>query len=70
MKPGDKAKAYYRRALARLQLKDEDKAEEDLQAAAKLAPDDQAIAAELAKIKEAQRVQKEKQKKAFKKMFS
>ncbi|KAJ3527412.1 hypothetical protein NMY22_g9804 [Coprinellus aureogranulatus] len=69
LKPADKAKAYYRRALARLQLKDEDKAEEDLQAAAKLAPEDQAIAAELAKIKEAQRLAREKQKKALKKMF-
>lgn len=70
MKPADHAKALYRRALARVQLKDEEEAEEDLRTAAKLAPEDKAIASELAKIKEAQREHKEKQKKAFKKMFS
>ena len=70
LKPSDHAKALYRRALARVQLKDEEEAEEDLRAAAKLAPEDKAIASELAKIKEAQREHKEKQKKAFKKMFS
>ncbi|EAU84018.1 peptidyl-prolyl cis-trans isomerase [Coprinopsis cinerea okayama7 len=69
LKPADKAKAYYRRALARLQLKDEDKAEADLVEASKLAPEDAAIAGELNKIKQAQKALREKEKKAYKKLF-
>ena len=70
LKPADEAKAYYRRALARLQMKDEDKAEEALIKASKLAPEDKAIAAELGKIKAAQKEQRERQKKAMKKLFA
>jgi peptidyl-prolyl isomerase D len=59
----------YRRALARVQLKDEEQAEEDLIEASKVAPDDKAIAAELGKIKQAQKEQKDREKKAYKRMF-
>jgi peptidyl-prolyl isomerase D len=69
LKDADKAKALYRRALARVQLKDEEQAEEDLIEASKVAPDDKAIAAELGKIKQAQKEQKDREKKAYKRMF-
>ena len=57
-----KAKAYYRRGLARAARKSEDDAIADLEAAQKLAPNDGAIKKELADIKKkaADRVKKEK----------
>lgn len=70
LKDADKAKAYYRRALARVQLKDEDKAEQDLIEASRLAPEDKAIAGELAKLKLAQKEKRDREKKAYKKLFS
>ncbi|KAJ2919663.1 hypothetical protein MD484_g687, partial [Candolleomyces efflorescens] len=69
LKDADKAKALYRRALARVQLKDEEQAEQDLVEASKVAPDDKAIAAELGKIKQAQKEHKDREKKAYKRMF-
>lgn len=69
LKPADGAKALYRRALARVQLKDDEQAEQDLLEAQKLAPEDAAIATELGKIKEVRKQKREKEKKAFKKMF-
>jgi peptidyl-prolyl isomerase D len=69
LKPADGAKALYRRALARVQLKDDEQAEQDLLQARGLAPEDAAINAELAKIKETRKQQRDKEKKAFKKMF-
>lgn len=66
----DKAKALYRRALARRTLKEEDDAEKDLVEASHLVPDDKAIAGELAKVKQHRKEQREKEKKAFKKLFS
>jgi peptidyl-prolyl isomerase D len=66
----DKAKALYRRALAYVYLKDEDKAEEDLVEASHLVPDDAAIQAELGKIRQQRKEKREKEKKAFKKMFN
>lgn len=69
LKPADGAKALYRRALARVQLKDDEQAEKDLLEAQKLAPEDAAIAAELGKIKEVRKQQRDKEKKAFKRMF-
>lgn len=66
----DKAKALYRRALARRVLKEEDDAEKDLVEASQLVPDDKAIAGELAKVKQHRKEQREKEKKAFKKLFS
>ncbi|CAA7266288.1 unnamed protein product [Cyclocybe aegerita] len=66
----DKAKALYRRSLAHLYLADEEKAEQDLTQAAELVPGDAAIAAELGKIKQRKKEQREKEKKQFKKLFS
>ncbi|CAL1710192.1 unnamed protein product [Somion occarium] len=66
----DKAKALYRRALAQVTLKEDDEAERDLVEAGKLVPEDKAIANELAKLRHRQKEQREKQKKAFKKLFS
>ncbi|TFK29488.1 peptidyl-prolyl cis-trans isomerase [Coprinopsis marcescibilis] len=69
LKPADRAKAFYRRGLARRQLKDEEKAEQDLIEAANLAPEDSAIAAELQKIKQAAKELRDKEKKAYKRLF-
>lgn len=63
------AKALYRRALAHIYMKDEDKAEPDLMKASQLMPDDAAIAGELAKIRQQRREKREKEKKQFRKMF-
>jgi peptidyl-prolyl isomerase D len=64
------AKALYRRALAQLSLGYDEKAEIDLAAAAQLAPNDANIAAELNKIRQAKKDLKEREKKAYKKLFS
>ncbi|KAF8909684.1 cyclophilin-like domain-containing protein [Gymnopilus junonius] len=66
----DKAKALYRRALAHIYLKEEDKAEQDLTEASHLVPDDAAIQSELNKIKQAKKERRDKEKKQFKKLFS
>jgi len=65
----DKAKALYRRALAHIQLKDDEKAEQDLTDASKLVPDDAAIQSELSKIGQKRKEKRDKEKKQFKKMF-
>ncbi|KDR77002.1 hypothetical protein GALMADRAFT_246185 [Galerina marginata CBS 339.88] len=66
----DKAKALYRRALAHVYLKDEEKAEQDLVEASRLVPEDAAIQGELSKIRQQRKEKREKEKKQFKKMFS
>lgn len=66
----DKAKALYRRALARGILKDEDRAEKDLVEASKLVPDDQAVAGELGRLRNRRKEKRDKEKKAYSKMFS
>ncbi|CCL99368.1 uncharacterized protein FIBRA_01386 [Fibroporia radiculosa] len=66
----DKAKALYRRALANVILNDEDGAEEDLVAANKLVKDDKAILAELDKVRQWKKEKKNKEKKAYKKLFA
>ena len=65
----DKAKAYYRKALANIGRKDDEQALTDLEEALKLAPGDAAITKELglAKKKAADQVKKEKA--AYKKFF-
>jgi peptidyl-prolyl isomerase D len=65
----DRAKGLYRRALASVIIKDEESAEKDLSEAAALVPDDQAIKAELSKVKERRKAARENEKKKFKKMF-
>ena len=69
LKDTDITKAYFRRGMAKLSLKDEENAIKDFEAAAEKDPNDAAIKRELtnAKNKIAQRKQKEKA--AFAKMF-
>lgn len=64
------AKAYYRRALARNIVKDEDEAEADLVKAHELVPSDGAIESELGKIRQKKKEQREREKKAYKKFFA
>ncbi|GJE93069.1 cyclophilin-like domain-containing protein [Phanerochaete sordida] len=66
----DRAKALYRRALAGGALKDDDGAEVDLVRAHELVPDDAAVAAELEKVRARKKEKREKEKKAFKKLFA
>ncbi|KAF9460416.1 peptidyl-prolyl cis-trans isomerase [Collybia nuda] len=66
----DKAKALYRRGLANSILKEEDEAEKDFVEASALVPDDKAISGELAKLRQRKKEKREKEKKAFKKMFA
>ncbi|KAL2022025.1 hypothetical protein VTK56DRAFT_6265 [Thermocarpiscus australiensis] len=66
----EKAKALYRRGYAQVRLKDEDAALESLESAKKLAPEDVAIAAELAAVKKAAAARLAKEKAAYKKFFS
>ncbi|CAK5269805.1 unnamed protein product [Mycena citricolor] len=70
LSPADKAKALYRRALARVIFKDEEQAEEDLVAALSHVPDDAAISNELANIRKHKKEKRDKEKKAYKKMFN
>lgn len=65
----DKAKAYYRKALANVGLKEQDQAREDLEEAQKLAPGDAAIARELGIVKQKLADQAKKEKAAYKKFF-
>jgi peptidyl-prolyl isomerase D len=64
------AKALYRRGLANSLLKDDQAAEENLREALRLVPEDQAIANELARVREISKTKREKEKAAFKKMFN
>ncbi|KAF4579368.1 peptidyl-prolyl cis-trans isomerase cpr6 [Pleurotus pulmonarius] len=66
----DKAKALYRRALARSIRKEDELAENDLVEANKVVPDDQAIAGELGKVRQRKKEKRDKEKAAYKKMFS
>lgn len=65
----NKAKAYYRRALAKAARKDEDGALEDLEEAEKLAPGDAAVKKELASVKKKAAERRQKEKAAYSKFF-
>jgi peptidyl-prolyl isomerase D len=65
----DKAKAYYRRALASSGLKDDDEAKADLEKAAKLVPADPAITKELEAVKKRHTDQLKKEKAMYQKFF-
>lgn len=65
----DKAKAYYRRALANVNLKDDDQAIVDLEGALKLAPGDPSIVKELGVVKKRVADKVKKEKAAYKKFF-
>lgn len=66
----EKAKALYRRGMAGVALRDEEKATGDLEAAQELAPGDAAIAKELAAMKRAKKEREEKERKQYAKFFS
>lgn len=69
-KDADLAKVYFRRALARVGLKEEEGALNDLQEATKLAPTDVGITNEIAKVKKAIKDRDAKDKAAARKFFS
>lgn len=63
------AKGLYRRALARVALKEGEGAEKDLVEATKLV-NDQAISSELEKVRATIKANKERERAKFKKMFA
>ena len=65
----DKAKAYYRKALALLGLKDDEEAVKSLETAQTLAPGDAAISKELGAAKKRAAEHAKKEKAAYKKFF-
>lgn len=65
----ERAKALFRRGMARAALKDLDEAQKDLHQAQKLVPEDKAVEAELKKVQAKRDELKKKQQKAFGKMF-
>ena len=66
----ENGKALYRRALAYATLHEEELAEADLQKALELVPGDAACSAELARLQAVRKAKREKEKKAFKGLFS
>jgi len=66
----DKAKALFRRGIARVGKKNEEDALSDLNAAAKYAPGDAAIAKELASVKQRVQARREKEKKVYANAFN
>jgi len=66
----EKAKALYRRALARIGLKDEEEALKDLEEANKLVPGDAAVVKELNTVKKKIVERAKKEKAAYSKFFS
>ena len=68
-KDADRAKAYYRRGQAKVALKDAEEGLNDYQEAAKYAPGDAAIKADLAKVKKQLDESAKKEKASFKKFF-
>jgi len=65
----EKGKAYYRRALAKAGLKDEDAAMKDLEEALKFVPSDAAILKELDAVKKHAAERAKKERAAYKKFF-
>jgi peptidyl-prolyl isomerase D len=64
------AKALYRQGLAQVALKEYEEAEKVLVESLSLAKDDKAIAAELERLRQRKKAQRDKEKAAFKKMFN
>ncbi|KAL4951440.1 41 kDa peptidyl-prolyl cis-trans isomerase [Aspergillus filifer] len=69
-KDADKAKVYYRRAVAHSGLKEEDDALKDLEEASKLSPSDAAITAEVARVKKTIKAREAQEKATARKFFS
>jgi peptidyl-prolyl isomerase D len=66
----EKGKALYRRAVAKVGLKDEDSALEDLEEASKLVPGDPAVTKELKDVKKMMADRAKKEKTAYSKFFT
>lgn len=66
----EKGKAHYRQAKALVGLKDQEKAEEEFEAALKCVPEDAAIKKELAALKKAVAEHKKKEKATYSKAFA
>lgn len=66
----DKGKALYRRALAYSLLQEDEDAEKDLVQASGLVPGDEAVRKELEKVRARKKEKRDKQKKAYKGLFS
>ena len=64
------AKALYRRSLGYSGIKEDDLAAKDLTRAHKLVEGDAAIVAELEKVRARRKEKRDKEKKAFKKLFA
>ena len=67
--PAEKGKALYRRALGKLQLKDDESAEKDLKEALVAVPGDAGVLKALKDVEVRQKVRKDKERKAYGKMF-
>jgi len=70
VKDADRAKAFYRRGLANIRLKDEEAALRDLSEANTLAPNDSAITRELNAVRTKAAARAAKEKAAYKKFFA
>jgi len=66
----DKVKALYRRSLANSLLQENEDAEKDLVEALTIAPGDEAVRRELDKVRQKKKEKREKQKKAYRGLFS
>jgi peptidyl-prolyl isomerase D len=67
--PAEKGKALYRRGLGRIAVKDDEEALKDLKAALELVPGDAGIVRSLKEVETRQKARKEKERKAYGKMF-
>ncbi|KAL5478566.1 CPR6 [Sanghuangporus weigelae] len=70
LQPAEKAKALYRRAIARSAVHEEEDAENDLKEALTIVPGDEACQRELARVQQGRKAKREKEKKMFKGLFS
>lgn len=68
--PPHAAKALYRQGLAQVVLKEDEEAERVILEALSLAKDDKAIAAELERIRQRKKAQRDKEKAVYKKLFA
>ncbi len=67
--PAEKGKALYRRALGKVQLKDEEEAEKDLKEALEAVPGDAGIIKALKDVEARSKARRDKEKKAYGKLF-
>ena len=66
----DRGKALFRGALAKVILNDEEEAEKDLLEAERIVPGDEAVKKELEKVRAKKKEKRDKEKKAYKGLFS